>query len=373
VSVLFWKLEINTENDKPLQRQGGKMKIVIGPVFDEFGGVSRHIFGIKKFSSHKIVEVPSKFIRTVLNKNERATWLYRKFINRVGLSRYDIIHSHVDPWFVNLCQLSSTKNCKWIHTYHTLYFKEDYSNGLNIWQEKINKGLIEIASQADIKISISNWLHDHLCKNYSIQTEVIPNGVDLDECEKVNPERFIKKYNFSDFVLYIGNLQSVKNPKLFVKLAKQMPKIKFAMIGRNLDEIHLDREYKVLIPENLILLNEIKHEDAMDAISACKAFVMTSKREGIPTVLLEAMAMSKPVVVPNHSGCKEVVCSNDYGFLYEPYDLNDLIDKTKNAIDSKNIGEKARERILKEYNWKIIIKKIDSIYESCAGKSKGME
>ena len=339
------------------------MKVAIGPVFDEFGGVSQHIFGIKKFSSHKIAEVPSKFVRTVLNKNGRATWLYRKFINRVGLNHYDIVHSHVDPWFVNLCRLSITKNCKWIHTYHTLYFKEDYSNGLNIWQEKINKGLIEIASQADIKISISNWLHDYLYKNYSIQTEVIPSGIDLAECDKANPERFIKKYNLSDFVLYIGNLQSVKNPKLFVELAKQMPKIKFVMIGRNLDEVHLDREYKVLIPENLILLNEIKHEDAMDAISACKAFVMTSKREGIPTVLLEAMAMGKPVVVPNHSGCKEVVCNDENGFLYDQDSFDDLLNKTRQAISPNNKGENARERILKEYDWNILIKKIDSMYE----------
>ncbi len=365
------KLNRMKNNFKSIQKN--QLKVAIGPVFDEYGGVSQHIFGIKKFSSHKIAEVPSKFVRTFLNKNGRVTWLYRKFINKVGLGRYDIVHSHVDPWFTNLCLLSRTNTCKWVHTYHTLYFEQDYSNGLNVGQKEINKTLIKIASKADVKISISKWLHDYLLREYSIQTKIITNVIDLDECEKANPERFIKKYNLSDFVLYIGNLQSVKNPKLFVELAKQMPKIKFAMIGRNLDEIHLDKEYKVLIPENLTLLNEIKHEDAIDAISACKAFVMTSKREGIPTVLLEAMAMRKPVVVPNHSGCKEVVCNNDYGFLYKANILDDLIDKTKHAIDSKNIGEKARERISKEYNWKIIIKKIDSIYESCVGKSKGME
>jgi glycosyltransferase involved in cell wall biosynthesis len=358
-------------NSKSIQKN--QLKIAIGPVFDEYGGVSQHIFGIKKYSTHGIFEIPSKFNRKLLSKSGRVMKLYKKIMNNTQLSQYDIIHSHVDPWFTNLCHLSRTKNCKWIHTYHTFYFKEDYSNGLKIWQEKINRGLIEIASQADIKICISNWLHDYLYKNYSIQTEVIPNGVDLDECEKANPDRFIKKYNLSDFILYIGNLQSVKNPKLFVELAKQMPKIKFVMIGRNLDAAHLDREYKVLIPENLILLNEIMHEDAMDAISACKVFVMTSKREGIPTVLLEAMAMSKHVVVPNHSGCKEVVCSSDYGFLYKPNSLDDLIDKTMNAMDSKNIGDKARKRILKEYNWKIIAKKIDSVYESCAYKLKEME
>ena len=361
--LLFWKLGINKENNKPFQRQGRKMKVAIGPVFDEYGGVSQHIFGIKKYSTHRVFEIPSKFNRKLISKSGRVMKLYKKIMNNTQLSHYDIIHSHVDPWFTTLCHLSRTENCKWIHTYHTFYFEEDYPNGLKIWQEKINRGLIEIASQADIKICISSWLHDYLYKKYSIQTEVIPNGVDLAECDKANPERFVKKYNLSNFILYIGNLQSVKNPKLFVELAKQMPKIKFAMIGRNLDEIHLDKEYKVLIPENLILLNEIKHEDAMDAISACKAFVMTSKREGIPTALLEAMAMGKPVVVPNHSGCKEVVCNDENGFLYDQDSFDDLLNKTRQAISPNYKGEGARERILKEYDWNVLIKKIDSIYE----------
>jgi glycosyltransferase involved in cell wall biosynthesis len=349
------------------------MKVAIGPVFDEFGGVSQHIFGIKKFSSHKITEVPSKFVRTVLNKNGRVIWLYRKFINKVGLSRYDIVHSHVDPWFTNLCFLSRTNTCKWVHTYHTLYFEQDYPNGLNAGQKEVNKTLIKIASKADVKISISKWLHDYLLRKYSIQTKIITNGIDLVECDKANTSKFINKYNINDFILFVGNLQAVKNPRLFVELAIQLPKIKFVMIGRNLNKINLEKEYNVSVPANLILFDEIKHEEVLGAISACKVFVMTSKNEGIPTVLLEAMAMRKPVVVPDHSGCKEVVCSTDYGFLYKPNALDDLIDKIKHAIDSKNIGENARERILEKYNWKIIIKKIDSIYESCAGKSKGIE
>ena len=216
-------------------------------------------------------------------------------------------------------------------------------------------------------------MHDYLLREYSIQTKIITNGIDLDEFDKENPNKFINKYNLNDFILFVGNLQAIKNPRLFVELAIQLPKIRFVMIGRNLNKINLEKEYNVSVPANLILFEEIKHEEVLGAISACKVFVMTSKYEGIPTVLLEAMAMRKPVVVPDHSGCKEVVCSSDYGFLYKPNALDDLIDKTKHAIDSKDIGENARERILEEYNWRIIIKKIDSIYESCAGKSEGIE
>jgi glycosyltransferase involved in cell wall biosynthesis len=98
-------------------------------------------------------------------------------------------------------------------------------------------------------------------------------------------------------------------------------------------------------------------------MAACKAFVMTSKREGIPTALLEAMVMGKAVVAPAHSGCKEVIHSNDYGFLYEPDSLDDLTEQTRRALLYKKIGEKGKERVLKHYDWKILSRKIDLVYE----------
>ena len=111
-----------------------------------------------------------------------------------------------------------------------------------------------------------------------------------------------------------------------------------------------------------IIMNEMKHEDVLDAMSACKVFVMTSKREGIPTALMEAMGMGKVVVVPSHSGCQEVVQSTKYGFLYEPDSLDDLIEQTKLALFAKNIGENARKKVSKCYDWKVLAKKIDIVY-----------
>ena len=348
--------------NSPVNTKRDKLKVAIGPVYDEFGGVSQHILGIKKSSFHQISALPSKFSRTVLGKRGQRIWLYK--MEKIGLSRYDVIHSHVSPWFTNLCLSSRTNTCKWVHTYHTLYFKEDYPKGLKPEQKRINRTLVEIASKADVKISISKWLHDYLLEKYAIQTEVIPNGIDLRQCDRANPDRFVRKYALRDFVLFVGSLDPIKNPQLFAELALRMPEYKFVMIGRNLDAIHIKNEYGISVFKNLFLLNEMKHNDVLNAISACDAFVMTSKREGIPTVLLEAMGMGKPVVAPAHSGCKEVIHSNDYGFLYEPDSLDDLVEQTKRALNSKHVGKRSMERVARHYDWKILARKIDSVYES---------
>ncbi len=344
------------------------MKIGIGPIFNEHGGVNQHILSIKKYSSHNIIEIPSRFVRRVLTLDKRGAGIimYEKLVNPINSSRYDIIHSHDDPWFVNLCYSSRKKFFRWVHTYHALYRTEDWLNGLNKGQKATNKALIEVASKADVRISVSKWLHDYLLDTYGIETEIIYNGIDSEACDKALRDRFEKKYNCGDFVLFVGSIQDIKNPRLFVQLAARMPDIRFVMIGKNLDAVHLGKIYGVSIPSNLILIQEVKHELVLDAMSACKALVMTSKREGIPTILLETMYLGKPVVVPAHSGCKEVVSSDEYGFLYEPDSLNDLIKQTQQALVSTHVGERARKRVSEQYDWKILAKSIDSVYERTA-------
>ncbi len=340
------------------------MKVAIGSMFDESGGVSQHILGIEKYSSHRIHVLPSRYARKIF-RNNLIKPLYKKLIDKISLKDYDVIHSHVDPWMIDLCQSSRNETCKWVHTYHTLYFEEDYPDGFEIWRKEINNSLISVASKADIRISISRWLHDYLLETHSIETEIIPNGIDLDMCNKASPERFRKKFGIGDFILFVGNARPTKNPRLFIELARHIPEVNFVMIGKGINAIHLKKEYKLSIPENLTLMGEMMRGDTLDAISACKVFVMTSKREGIPTVLLEAMGLGKPVVVPDHSGCKEVVHSRDYGFIYEPDSIDDLLKQTGQAMKSQHIGEKAKVRILKNYDWRIIAKKIDAVYESC--------
>lgn len=344
------------------------LRVAIGPVFDPFGGVSQHIFGIKKRSSHNVMEVPSETTRRILNCIRLGTRLRRELycdlMNEIGLNRYEVLHSHVDPWFVNLCMSSKTDTRKWVHTYHTLYFEEDYPEGLTTSQRKINKCLIETASKADAKISISNWLHDYLYETYSIKTSIIPNGVDLEKCDQANSDRFIERYALRDFILFVGSINFIKNSQVFVELAKRMPEFMFIMIGRHLDSVHLTSQYGVSIPKNLIPIGEMSHEDVLDAIAACKVLVMTSKREGIPTVLLEAMGIGRAVVAPNHSGCKEVIQNNNFGFLYNPTSLDELIEKVKQAFISEHIGERAKDRVFKNYSWRSLARRIDSVYES---------
>jgi len=340
------------------------VKIAVGSVFEEYGGVSAHIFNIQRFSSHTIEVVPSSFTRNIIYARRSIKPYYKRFLEKKHLVGFDVVHSHTDPWFEKLCYSSRSNDCKWVHTYHTLFFDEDYRDGLNEWQMDINRSLLEVASKADLKISVSKWMQKYLFENYSIETVVVENGIDLEACNKAKGDRFTKKYGLSDFVLFVGGIREVKNPLLFIKLAEEMPDMKFVMIGEKLDESNIIEKYGVSLPKNLVLLGTLKHVEVLDAMAACRIYVVTSKREATPITLLEAMAMKKNVVVPLHTGCVEVVPSDGYGFLYNLDSFEELVARTKDALSAERINVKARERIKEKYDWRKLAKKLDSLYES---------
>lgn len=340
------------------------MRVAIGPIFDEFGGVTRYIHNIKKFSSNPVSILPHDLTRPYLYNRPNRIDTYKKVINFFKLRNYNTVHSNADPWFVNLCADSRAYMDRWVHTYHALFFEEDYPDGLSLEQKRINATLIDVASKADVRITISRWLHDYLLQKYSINTTIIPNGVDVSLCDTAKSSAFYTKYSSDGFILYLGYINNVKNPRLFIELAKHLPEKKFLMAGRGLDESNLKNNLNIELPNNLITMGEISHEDALNAIAACRLFIMTSHREGMPTALLEAMCMRKAVVVPNHSGCKEVVENTSYGYLYEPNSLDDLVKNVKLALKSDESVESAREKILKNYDWKVLIRDIDSVYSN---------
>lgn len=338
------------------------MKIATEPITDPYGGLYTHTRRLERFSIHTIKEVPSPRTRQFLC---RFPPVYRYYRDHLTLTGFDIMHSRSDPWFIDLCRRSKTSHVTWVHTYHALFFANDYPAGLAPWQEEINNALLNVARNADIKICVSQWGHDLLKQLYNIDTTVIPNGIDPDITAQADASRFIRKHKIHDFILFVGSYREVKFPQRFVALAKQMPKKEFVMIGDGLTREKLTSYYDLDLPSNLHLLGRMPRTDVLDAMAACQVFVMTSKNEGCPNSLLEAMALSRPVVVPRHTGCLEVVGSDQNGFLFDPDSLDDLITKTARALVTPEVGVRGKQHVIAHFNWLNSAKKMDEIYSDC--------
>jgi colanic acid/amylovoran biosynthesis glycosyltransferase len=100
--------------------------------------------------------------------------------------------------------------------------------------------------------------------------------------------------------------------------------------------------------------------------AAADAFVFSSFAEGIPVVLMEAMAKSLPCIAPWIAGIPELVRDGVGGFLVAPSD----VDGVKDAIDRlyrdpelcRTMGESARRQVLEFYNLERNIAELSEIF-----------
>jgi len=340
------------------------LNVAIGPV-PYVSGTRTHILNIVKYSKQKFNLIgysPLSFYSPLYRGSGFLLRHKIPFIDPYGyylakkvLPKYDVVHTHGHPYWWDLYKKPKRSKAKYIHTVHQIYFEEDTQNEKRWVTESIlNERMLKYCKQADIVISVSEWLQEEL-KERGIDSVYIPNGVDVEECEEADASLFREKYNIEeDFFLFVGNTSRLKRAGLFIELAKKMPDKLFVMCGVGTSDIS--------VPRNVIALGHLPHKDILNAMAACKVFIMPSSKESFGITLVEAMACKRPVVATNSTGMKEIISDSKGGYLFD--NLYDLHEKALKAWEHPEIGEKGYKKVKEKFDWKIVIKKIDKLYES---------
>ncbi len=343
-----------------------KLKALVGPL-PQVSGTKTHILNIKKHSENEVRLLHySKFspysmiyagrgylIRKSITLPDPYAWYARSILFR----EHDVVHTHGHPYWWNL-YLKTRRNRlpKRIHTVHQIYFKEDSAN-LKRWKTEnaLNKRLFSVCRKMDLVVGVSKWLC-FIMEKKGIKCKYIPNGVDLEMCNRTDPMMFRKKYSVNpDFFLFAGNASRLKRPDYFIRLAEEFPKRLFVMCGTGTE--------KLSAPKNVLKLGQLPYKETLSAMKACRAFVLPSSKEAFGSVLLEAMACKKPVCATNSTGMKELVSDGENGYLFKHDDIKDMIRKADMAWNNPDIGENGHKTVKENYDWKDIVKKIDSEYE----------
>lgn len=334
--------------------------VMLGPDFAA-GGVRGHVHAIRRHSALTIGLVPDA---ALIGGLERFTAEIRERFFHYDPPPGTVVHSHVLPWMIRWGRRQQQRGLRWIHTYHNMYFPEFARGELLPWQREVNEALIHEARHACVRLSVSRWQQAYLRDSYGIETDYLPNGVDVAACDRGDAASFRRRHHLHDpFILFVGRNDPVKDPAAFVKLATALPEHPFVMLGEGLDADAMRADWGIEAPKNLRLHGAADHARVQDALAACAVLVVTSKREGLPTVVLEAMAHRKPVVVPREAGCVEAVGDGDYGLIYQPGDSRDLARQTLAALAGPGDCDAARQRVLAEYDWCLVAAKLDAIYQ----------
>ena len=143
-----------------------------------------------------------------------------------------------------------------------------------------------------------------------------------------------------DFVMmYAAELNENKNQKMLIdamkKLVPAYPNMKILLAG----EGPLKEKFEKEIRENFLQSNVLLigyRTDIPELLKISDLYVATSKREGLPINILEAMVSGLPLVVTNARGQRELVEDGKNGYVVEIGDVDSLVEKIRNIyLDSR--------------------------------------
>jgi len=107
------------------------------------------------------------------------------------------------------------------------------------------------------------------------------------------------------------------------------------------------------LEHRVTLLGHVVREQMDSLYSRADVVVLTSRSEGIPLVLMEAMARSKIVIAPAITGIPELVIGGKTGLLYDPGSLNNLVDCLVFVHSAwlRNTGARDRDQRALKLDW----------------------
>jgi glycosyltransferase involved in cell wall biosynthesis len=126
-------------------------------------------------------------------------------------------------------------------------------------------------------------------------------------------------------------------------------------------------EYK--LADKVQLLGWISGKQVRDEILAARALVLASFAEGLPVVLMEAMALRRPVVTTFIAGIPELVRPGQDGWLVPAGDVVALTDALRTCLEMapdeiRRIGEAARGRVLERHDVNTEARKLQRLFSS---------
>ena len=207
---------------------------------------------------------------------------------------------------------------------------------------------------------------------------IIPNGIDLSNYAVLPPKDIFKEKigipKDKKIILYIGGIHWVKGIDILIK-AYSYFKNKLGYREAVLVLVGPDHGYlnkaKVLarssgVSDSIIFTGPMYGKDKLSAYVDADVFVLPSRHEGFPMVLLEAWACGKPVIASRTGGLRELISDGETGILFEPENHKELAEKILYLLNdpakAEEIGRKAKLLVERKYSINKIVEQIERVY-----------
>ena len=155
-------------------------------------------------------------------------------------------------------------------------------------------------------------------------------------------------------LITVGRLSPEKGQFLLLRaMAELAVPTRLVIVGDGPDRAEPEVK-RLRLTDTVSFEGRVTNERLMALYTEADVFVLTSLSEGIPMVLMEAMAMTIPCVAPRITGIPELIEEDKNGWLYTPADVASLVETLRRVIADpaarRHMGEQAREKVVRAYD-----------------------
>lgn len=279
------------------------------------------------------------------------------------------IHAHdSNSQTMSLWAIRSLKNTK-------LIFSRKRNNRIG---SSFFKKLKYNSKNIDHIICVSNAVKRVLLpavKDHS-KIKVIYDGIDVDRFKQESHSDYLhKELGLSPKVKIIGNIAGLVPQKdlfTFIRAIKSFTEksdipVKFVVAGDGplRDELVAFAEAEN-VSQHIIFLGF--RTDIPELLQSFDVFMLSSKTEGLPLVVMEAFAAKTPVVATDAGGTNEAVKNNENGFIVPVEDADALATKTLEILENTELAAQFTERssrlVHEQFTLKVMQENYKNFYRS---------
>lgn len=263
-----------------------------------------------------------------------------------------------------------------VHTYHGHVLEGYFSGTMTRLFIALERALGRFT---DTLIAVSARVRDDLLQRYRIGSRatftVVPLGLELDELAEIDDRsratarRTLGLGDTALAITTVGRLTGIKDHALFLaaadRMANQMRDVVFLIAG--------DGELRAVLEEDARrrgLGDRVRflgwRRDLATIYAASDLFMLTSKNEGTPVALIEAMASGVPGVATDVGGVRDVIASESLGIVVPHGDATALADAARGLLTDvdrrRRMGSAARESVMATFTVARLTRDIADVY-----------
>lgn len=302
-----------------------------------------------------------------------------KLVKHFRKHQFMVVHAHKpkDNFLGGVaCRLAGVP-----YLVRTLHGSWEPFSGFQHFKIKVYEHIDRLANKYLVSaiIAVTLKIQSLLTQGYSREKVVcIHNGIDVERLMLSRGRRSVRKeLNINERALLLGVVGRLTAVKGHIHLLKAMQILVSKNSGTHLIIVGdgpLRKQLEDIVVEFKIQKNVVfvgHQSDVSDFIEAMDIFVLPSLHEGIPMVLLEAMALSRPVVASKTGGVPEVVDDGENGLLVEPGNPEAIAEAIESLIKqvgkAGQLGRNGRVRVSQNFTAGTMAEKTANLYRRLVG------